>query len=219
MDTPSKLVSKPLAATTAPAQLKKQAQSFSVSCSPRFTLTISDRVLEQTHTGPLPAAFYASFPTLGKESSDKMRYYITSVKGFSSGTYHAVLDKDLQLIGQAHNAKKLTALTEAEAQSKEGKVLSKMKGWDFEERGGEGGKPAKPVNLNMTQGKKEATGPAPVLTHALAVSENEKARLSWLEWYSEDKKAWKCAVLIDAVFYGSAKHAERKQACESTQDM
>ena len=45
----------------------------------------------------MPAAFYASFPTVGKESNENMRYYVTSVKGFSSGTYHAILNKDLEL--------------------------------------------------------------------------------------------------------------------------
>ena len=117
-----------------------------------------------------------------------MRYYVTSVKGFSSGTYHAILNQDLELIGQSHSTRKLDALAQAEAQAKDGKILSKLvKGWDFEDRGKEGKK--KPVALTISKEKRDSTGPAPILTHALAVSENEKARLSWLEWFSEDKKA------------------------------
>ena len=185
-ETPSgKPVSKPVVTASTPAQSKKQAQIFSVSLSCHTNVSWLTRA--QTHTGPMPPAFYASFPTVGKETHDNMRYYITSVKGFSSGTYHAILDKDLALIGQSHSPRKLDALAAAEAQAKEGKVLPKLKGWDFEDRGNG---QAKSANLNISKEKKESTGPAPILTHALAVSENEKARLTWLEWFSEDKKAY-----------------------------
>lgn len=141
------------------------------------------RIPPQTHTGPFPASFYSSLPTLGKESG-QAQYYITSVKGFSSGAYYAILNSSLQLIGQAHSSKKASAIEEAEEMAKDGRVLEKVR-WKFEDRSGSIDSMKK---VNLMKKPKEATGAVPLLTHALAVEEKEKARLAWLEWYSEDKK-------------------------------
>lgn len=108
---------------------------------------------------------------------------MTSVKGFGSGTYCGVLDGSLRLIGQAHALKKAAAVSAAEEMAKEGKVLDKVI-WKFEDRsiGTE-----KMKKVNLLKNNKEATGPLPLLTHALAVEEKNAARLTWLEWFSEEK--------------------------------
>ena len=153
------------------------------------------RCAVQSHPGPFPASFYASLPTVGKENNPQIRYYITSVKGFSSGTYHAILNADLQIIAQCHNMKKASALEEAERQAAADKPLVGSAAalpakWAFEDQAGPGGA-IKPVRLDIKAEKRDATGAVPTLTHALAVnSESDKARLTWLEWFSEDKKAW-----------------------------
>lgn len=143
--------------------------------------------LQQARTGPLPPSFYSSFPTAGKESSTTS-YHITSVKGFSAGTFYAVLNGKLELIGQAKASKKAVAIEQAEKMAAAGKVQAKVENWQFEES--KNGQPVKPVKLMAGDQKfREQTGPVPLLTHALSVEEGDKARIAWLEWFSEDKKA------------------------------
>lgn len=183
--------------------------------------------------GPFPPTFYSSLPTLGKEGSNTI-YYITSAKSFSSGTYYAVLNGQLQLIGQAKATKKADAVSAAENMAKNEQILERLV-WSFEDRN-IGGQNNKMKKVNLLNKSRESTGVVPLLTHALAVAETDKARFALLEWFSGEKKAyvhfncrtinsgklivvlsiysWKCAVLIDSVYYGSAKHVDRKQAGE-----
>lgn len=74
----------------------------------------------------------------------------------------------------------------AKANAASGKSLDRTL-WQFFDCSKEG-KLGKKVNL--MQNPKANTGELPLLTHALAVDANEKARLIWLEWYAEDKKAY-----------------------------
>jgi hypothetical protein len=133
-------------------------------------------------SGPFPASFYSSFPTPGKEIESTM-YYVTSAKSFSSGTYYAVLNGQLQLIGQAKAPKKADAISAAENMAKQEKVLDKLI-WSFEERNPVTDKMKK---VNLLNKSRESTGIVPLLTHALAVAEHEKARFAMLEWHSMDK--------------------------------
>lgn len=156
--------------SSTPVQLKKQADAIG------------------NPPGPLPGSIYGSLPGPGVKGSGT-RYYITSNKGFTAGTYHAILNAQLQMIGQAASLKKLTAIEDAEkmAQSNavSGKTLDRTI-WQFVDCS-KTGELSKKVNL--MQNPKANTGDLPLLTHALAVDANEKARLIWLEWYAEDKKA------------------------------
>lgn len=138
--------------------------------------------------GPLPGSIYASLPGPGVKGSGT-RYFITSNKGFTGGTYHAILNAQLQLVAQASSSKKTTAIEDAEKMAQintaSGKTLDRTI-WSFLDCC-KTGQLAKRVNL--MQNPKTNTGDLPLLTHALAVDANEKARLIWLEWYAEDKKA------------------------------
>lgn len=158
------------ASTSTPVQVKKQQEAIA------------------NPPGPLPGSIYASLPGPGVKGSGT-RYYITSNKGFVGGTYHAILNAQLELIGQASSSKKTTAIEDAEkmaqANAVSGKTLDRTI-WSFLDCS-KTGQLAKKVNL--MQNPKANTGDLPLLTHALAVDANEKARLIWLEWYAEDKKA------------------------------
>ena len=90
----------------------------------------------------------------------------------------------MQLIGQAHALKKSDAIYAAEVMAKEGKVWNKL-GWRFEDRGTNIEDAQK---VKVTKNNKDATGPLPLLTHALAVEEKAAARLAWIEWFSEEKE-------------------------------
>lgn len=161
----------PTAASSATSvQLKKQADAIA------------------NPPGPLPGSIYASLPGPGVKGSGT-RYYITSVKGFNGGNYHAILNAQLELIGQAASSKKSTAIEEAEkmaqANAASGKKLDRTV-WQFLDCS-KTGTLAKKVKL--MDNPKSNTGDLPLLTHALAVDANEKARLIWLEWYADDRKA------------------------------
>lgn len=149
-------------------------------------------------TGPLPPAIYSSLPTPGKVSA-KTQYFVTSVKGFSSGTYYAILNADHKLIGQAHALKKADAIATAEDQAKAGKVQTQLT-WSFEENSSDMVEVLK--RLSVLRKNRDATGPLPMLTHAFAVDAKDKARLAWLEWFSDDKSMWvaiKHSVLVSPI--------------------
>lgn len=177
---PSKGVSSDFAAESQMASAKSEPASNGLQMKKQLDMIANP-------PGPFPGTVYASLPTGGKGSS--ARYYITSVKGFGGGTYHAILNGDLELIGQAASSKKATAIEEAERMAKvnadSGRKLSKT-AWTFVDCS-KTGKLAKKVNI-MPHAKAN-TGAVPLLTHATTAEPKEDARIIWLEWYAEEKKA------------------------------
>ncbi|KAK9895834.1 hypothetical protein P389DRAFT_195961 [Cystobasidium minutum MCA 4210] len=211
-----KVERQPLAATSAPqtatpAQTEAAKEIDSAKVDTATSAPVQVVASAASSARPFPESIYSSLPGPGVKGSG-LRYYITSVKGFAGGTYHAILNAQLELIGQAVSSKKATAIEEAEQMAKanaaSGKKLDRTL-WQFADcsQTGELGKKVK-----LQQNPKSNTGEVPLLTDALAVNANEKSRVIWLEWYADDKKAWKCVVFADAVYFGSGKNADRKQA-------
>lgn len=171
-----------------PPSKKDTSEAGKTPVSASTTASTQPQANGTSPSRPFPESIYSSLPGPGVKGSG-LQYYITSVKGFTGGTYCAILNAQTELIGQAVSSKKATALEEAEqlakANTASGKKLDRAL-WQFADSS-QTGELTKKVKLQ--QNPKANTGELPLLTDALAVSANEKPRLIWLEWYADDKKA------------------------------